>query len=359
MKEHIIHPIPPFFDADSQVLILGSFPSVKSREQMFFYGHPQNRYWKVIASVFDDEVPVTIPAKKAFLKKHHIAMWDVIGSCDIEGSSDASITNVKANDLNVILKAADIKAIFVNGKTAYRYYRKYTEDLTGRPAICLPSTSPANAAWTMDKLLEEWKQIDIGNEEMTANDRPELNKKLSGREFRKWYWLKEELVQFCRDNGIPATGGKTELADRIALFLDTGKIESGKTIKRNAAKKNVSEITLDSVIESGFVCSEKHRAFFKEQIGSSFSFNVAFQKWLKSNSGKTYADAVAAYRDIKEKSKKEKTKIDGQFEYNTYIRDFFDRNKGRSLDDAIKCWKYKKSLPGHNRYEDSDLKALD
>ena len=194
---------------------------------------------------------------------------------------------------------------------------------------------------------------------MTANDRPELNKKLSGREFRKWYWLKEELVQFCRDNGIPATGGKTELADRIALFLDTGKIESGKTIKRNTSKKNIAEITLDSVIESGFVCSEKHRAFFKEQIGSSFSFNVAFQKWLKSNSGKTYADAVAAYRDIKEKSKKEKTKIDGQFEYNTYIRDFFDRNKGRSLDDAIKCWKYKKSLPGHNRYEDSDLKVLD
>ena len=159
MKEHIIHPISPFYDADSQVLILGSFPSVKSREQMFFYGHPQNRFWKVAAAVFGDDVPATIPAKRAFLKKHHIAMWDVIGSCDIEGSSDASITNVKANDLNVILKEADIKAIFVNGKTAYRYYRKYTEKMTGRPAVCLPSTSPANAAWTVDKLLEEWKQI--------------------------------------------------------------------------------------------------------------------------------------------------------------------------------------------------------
>ena len=135
---------------------------------MFFYGHPQNRFWKVASSVFGDDVPASIPAKKAFLKKHHIAMWDVIGSCDIEGSSDASISNVVANDLNVILKAADIKAIFVNGKTAYRYYRKYTENLIGRPAICLPSTSPANAAWTIEKLINEWQCInryeqDIGN----------------------------------------------------------------------------------------------------------------------------------------------------------------------------------------------------
>ena len=159
MKEHIIHPIPPFYDADSRILILGSFPSVKSREQMFFYGHPQNRFWKVVAAVFDDDVPVTIPDKKAFLKRHYIAMWDVIGSCDIEGSSDASISNVRANDLNVILKAADIKAVFVNGKTAYRYYRKYTEDIIGRPAVCLPSTSPANAAWTIGRLLGEWQQI--------------------------------------------------------------------------------------------------------------------------------------------------------------------------------------------------------
>ena len=168
MKEHILHPIPPFYDADSRILILGSFPSVKSREQMFFYGHPQNRFWKVAAAVFGDDVPATIPAKKAFLKRHHIAVWDVIGSCDIEGSSDASISNVVANDLNVILKAADIKAIFVNGKTAYRYYRKYTENLIGRPAICLPSTSPANAAWTIEKLINEWQCInryeqDIGN----------------------------------------------------------------------------------------------------------------------------------------------------------------------------------------------------
>ena len=142
MKEHIIHPIPPFYDKDSDILILGSFPSVKSREQMFFYGHPQNRYWKVIASVFNDEVPDTIPAKKAFLKKHHIAMWDVIGSCDITGSSDSSNSKVTK--------------IFVNGKTAEKYYKKYTEQKTGIKAVCLPSTSPANAAWNIERLHEVW-----------------------------------------------------------------------------------------------------------------------------------------------------------------------------------------------------------
>lgn len=157
MKKHIIHPIRPFYDGNSDILILGSFPSVKSREQMFFYGHPQNRFWKVIASVFDADCPGTIPEKKAFLKKYHIALWDVIGSCDIEGSSDASIENAAANDLSVILESARIRAIFVNGKTAEKYYRKYIEPETGRKAVCLPSTSPANAAWSVDRLAEQWR----------------------------------------------------------------------------------------------------------------------------------------------------------------------------------------------------------
>lgn len=156
MKEHIVHPIPPFYDKDSTILILGSFPSVKSREQMFFYGHPQNRCWKVIASVFSDEVPDTIPAKKAFLKKHHIAMWDVIGSCDITGSSDSSIENVTANDITKILGCSKVTRIFVNGKTAEKYYKKYTEKNTGIKAVCLPSTSPANAAWSIERLTETW-----------------------------------------------------------------------------------------------------------------------------------------------------------------------------------------------------------
>ena len=161
MREYaqIIHPIPPVFDENSRVLILGSFPSVKSREQGFFYGHPQNRFWKVTAALFAEDAPQSIEEKRSFLLRNRIAVWDVIGSCDIVGSSDASIRNVTANDLSVILNAADIRAIFVNGKTAYAYFQKYTEPKIGRPAICLPSTSPANAAWSAEKLIEAWKEI--------------------------------------------------------------------------------------------------------------------------------------------------------------------------------------------------------
>ena len=156
MKEHIVHPIPPYYDEKSRILILGSFPSVKSREQMFFYGHPRNRFWRVIAQVFEDEIPDSILDKKEFLTRHHIALWDVIEACDIKGSSDASIENAAANDLSKILAASDIRAIFVNGRTAEKYYIKFTEKETHRKAVCLPSTSPANAAWNMEKLVEVW-----------------------------------------------------------------------------------------------------------------------------------------------------------------------------------------------------------
>ncbi|MCR5277915.1 MAG: DNA-deoxyinosine glycosylase [Lachnospiraceae bacterium] len=158
MTQHVTHPIPPFYDRDSEILILGSFPSVKSREQMFFYGHPQNRFWKVMAAVFSDEVPDSIPDKKSFLMKHHIALWDVIGSCDIKGSSDASIGNVAPNDLSVILNKVDIQKIAVNGRTAEKYYKKFIEPVIGRSAVCLPSTSPANAAWSLERLAGEWKR---------------------------------------------------------------------------------------------------------------------------------------------------------------------------------------------------------
>ena len=157
-KEHITHPIPPYYDGNSRILILGSFPSVKSRQQMFFYGHPQNRFWKVIAAVFDSPVTDTITEKKRFLTKHHIALWDVIGSCDIEGSSDSSIENVKANDIYVILDNANIRGIFVNGRTAEKYYKKYIEQETGVRAVCLPSTSPANAAWSIERLVNTWTE---------------------------------------------------------------------------------------------------------------------------------------------------------------------------------------------------------
>ncbi|MCR4576403.1 MAG: DNA-deoxyinosine glycosylase [Clostridiales bacterium] len=157
--QKIVHPIPPVFDENSRILILGSFPSVKSRQAAFFYGHPQNRFWKVLANVFNEEVPETVPQKNEFLLSNRVALWDVIGACEIEGSSDASIRNVTVNDLGLILAKADIKRIYVNGKTAYRYFLKYTKPLIGREAVCLPSTSPANAAWDLDRLTEAWNII--------------------------------------------------------------------------------------------------------------------------------------------------------------------------------------------------------
>ena len=155
----LTHPISPVFDERSRVLILGSFPSVKSREQGFFYGHPQNRFWRVTAAVFDDVVPMTVPERRDFLLRHGIALWDVIAACEIVGSSDASIRNARVNDLSEILNGAPIERIFVNGKTAQRLYRRYAEPLTGRAAICLPSTSPANAAWSLERLIEAWRVI--------------------------------------------------------------------------------------------------------------------------------------------------------------------------------------------------------
>ena len=153
------HPISPVYDENSKILILGSFPSVKSREANFFYGHPQNRFWKVLAAVFKAEVPNTIEEKRKFLLEHHVAVWDVIQSCDIVGSSDSSIKNVVPNDLSEILSKAQIEQIFVNGKKAEQFYKKYIETKIGRKAICLPSTSPANAAWNVERLVGEWKQI--------------------------------------------------------------------------------------------------------------------------------------------------------------------------------------------------------
>ncbi len=153
------HPFPPLYDENSKVLILGSFPSVKSREQNFFYGHPQNRFWKVVSAVMDTNTPITIEEKSNFLHNNHIALWDVIASCDITGSSDSSIKNVVANDLTEILEKADIRQIFVNGKTAEKYYNKYICNTIGREAVCLPSTSPANAGWSLEKLVEAWAVI--------------------------------------------------------------------------------------------------------------------------------------------------------------------------------------------------------
>lgn len=154
----ILHPIPPVFDEHSRILILGSFPSQKSRETAFFYGHPQNRFWKVLSAVFECEMLADIPEKRAFLLKNGIAVWDVIAACEIDGSSDSSIRKVVPNDLSVILDRAPIESIFVNGKTAERCYNRYLRTALGREAVCLPSTSPANAAWTLERLVTAWRE---------------------------------------------------------------------------------------------------------------------------------------------------------------------------------------------------------
>jgi len=153
------HPIPPLYDADSHILILGSFPSIKSREGQFFYHHPQNRFWKVLAAVLEEEIPISIDEKRGFLHRHHIALWDVIGSCEISGSSDTSIRNVVPNDLSPIFETATIRAIFCNGGTSHRYYRQLLQKQIGFEATLLPSTSPANAAWSLERLTKSWSVI--------------------------------------------------------------------------------------------------------------------------------------------------------------------------------------------------------
>ena len=165
------------------------------------------------------------------------------------------------------------------------------------------------------------------------NERPKLNKELDAATFRSFYYLKLELAEFCKENGLPTSGSKAELTDRIAYFLDTGNVLKSSAERKTAV--NIGMLTEDAVIEPNIVCSEKHRAFFSEKIGKSFSFNVPFQKWLKANAGKPYGDAIRAYYRILEEKKLTKTEIGGQFEYNTYIRDFFADNPGKNLHDAI------------------------
>ena len=157
----IVHPIPPVFDEKSEILILGSFPSVKSRETEFFYGHSQNRFWRVLTAICGGELPTTNEEKTEFLLKNRIALWDVIASCEISGSADSTIKNVIPNDLSTILDTANIRRIFVNGKTAEKYYKKYSEKKTGMTATCLPSTSPANAAYSLEKLIHNWREIQL------------------------------------------------------------------------------------------------------------------------------------------------------------------------------------------------------
>lgn len=155
----VTHEFEPIFNQDSRVLILGTFPSVKSRENQFYYGHPQNRFWKVMAGLTDSSVPITIDEKKTLLLDHGIAIWDIISYCEIKGSSDSSIRNVIPADLSRILDSCDIRQIYANGGTAKKLYEKYSQEKTGREIIGLPSTSPANAAFSLERLLGSWCQV--------------------------------------------------------------------------------------------------------------------------------------------------------------------------------------------------------
>lgn len=155
----LTHPIAPVCRPDAKVLILGSFPSVRSREAGFFYGHPQNRFWRVLAALFDCALPQTVEEKTAMLTRHHVALWDVIASCEITGSSDSSIKNVQPNDLQALLAGSRIRAIFCNGQTAYKLFCHYQAKTLGLAATPLPSTSPANAAFGLSRLCESWRVI--------------------------------------------------------------------------------------------------------------------------------------------------------------------------------------------------------
>ena len=157
--EHIVHSFEPVYNKDSEILILGTLPSVKSRENNFYYGHKQNRFWKVLATLLKEPVPETIEEKKAILLAHHIAIWDVIQSCDIKGSSDSSIKNVAPTDLRMILEKTNRTRIYANGNKAGQLYKRYQFSVTGIEATVLPSTSPANAAWSLARLCETWGAI--------------------------------------------------------------------------------------------------------------------------------------------------------------------------------------------------------
>lgn len=160
---HITHEFPPLYDADCETLILGSIPSPKSREQAFYYGHPQNRFWRVLAAVLDEPVPQTLEEKKHLALSHHIALWDSLEECDIRGASDASVKNPVATDIPWLLTKTKIRRIYTTGAAAYSYYQKLNYPRTGIAAVRLPSTSPANCAVSLDRLIEAYRVIGEGN----------------------------------------------------------------------------------------------------------------------------------------------------------------------------------------------------
>lgn len=192
--QHVEHTFEPICDEHSEILILGTFPSVKSREQNFYYGHPQNRFWKVLASLTGEKLPDTVEEKKELLLKHHIAIWDVVQSCDIIGSSDSSIRNVVPADIRSIVENSHITKIFANGDKAYRLYRKYCQKDTGMQAVKLPSSSPANALFTLERLIDSWGELIYGQRE---------EKKMSfdrAKEYLKQFGLDSHVLVFDKSS---------------------------------------------------------------------------------------------------------------------------------------------------------------
>ena len=187
-------------------------------------------------------------------------------------------------------------------------------------------------------------------------NKPILKNDLDAETFKEYYYLKSELVNFCKENNLQTCGNKNELTDRVFKFLKTG--EKSTSLACRKQPKQIEQITLESIIEENFVCSEKHRAFYESQIGKNFKFYVPFQKWLKTNAGKTYKDSIDEYYKIIKNKLKQPKNIDEQFEYNTYIRDFFKENKDKSFQQAVCCWNYKKNKKGTHKYDKSDLIAL-
>ena len=158
-SEFLTHPFPPVFDENSRILILGSFPSAASRQAGFYYGHPQNRFWRVIAAVTGEDTPAGIPQKRELLLKHGIALWDSVQSCEIAGSSDASIRGANANDIPALLSGTHIARVFCNGRTSWNCYNRFILPQTGIKAEALPSTSAANASWSLERLIAAWQVI--------------------------------------------------------------------------------------------------------------------------------------------------------------------------------------------------------
>lgn len=189
--------------------------------------------------------------------------------------------------------------------------------------------------------------------------KPDLNRNISLVDFQEYYWLKSELIQFCRENKLPVSGGKNDIQKRIEHFITTGEILSQVKNKSNKVNIDTSIITLETRLIHSYKNNSTNREFFKSVIGDRFKFNVIFMKWVKQNPQKTYQDAVNRWLKIEEDKKSgKKFEIGSQFEYNQYTRDFFEANPGKTRNDVIRCWKYKKELPGSNKYQDSDLSIL-